>query len=140
MFYTHMFRLAPIALDKMEGPKNGRAPTSNRAHHPQWKSAQCISLVFRPFIVRIIFGLTPRLQPVSLNKLEFTSRSLGSIYPASTQIIKRMRQISKAAQENPEEANELVARSMYHMLPPSHRASVEEYAVLNDVSGEEVYA
>ena len=55
-------------------------------------------------------------------------------------VIKRMRQIAKAAQENPEEANELVARSMYHMLPPSHRASVEEYAVLNDVSGEEFYA
>ena len=57
-----------------------------------------------------------------------------------TGVIKRMRKIAKFAQEDPREANKLVARSIFHMLPPSERASVVEYAQLNDVSGEEFYA
>ena len=55
-------------------------------------------------------------------------------------VIKRMRQIAKAAQEDPREANKLVARSVFHMLPDSERAAVVEYAQINDVSGEEFYA
>lgn len=55
-------------------------------------------------------------------------------------VIKRMRQIAKAAESEPQEANKLVAESVYHMLAPGEQKVIIEFASLNEVSPQEFYA
>ena len=55
-------------------------------------------------------------------------------------VIKRMRKISNAAGSDPQEANRMVAESVYQMLAPSEQKTIMEFAALNEVAPQVFYA